>query len=231
MKIGLFTDPHYSSQEITCGVRYNSRSLEKIKRAYARFEAERCELVICLGDLTDTEDSHEKELENLRSIAEVIAASPIRTVCVMGNHDAFAFEEAEFYKILGGCQPEPISADGKTLLFLDACYFKSGVHYRPGDTDWTDTFYPHTDALKQQIDAAEGEVCIFLHQNIDPDVREDHRLYNAPEINGILRESQKVTAVYQGHYHPGMNSKHGDIAYYTFPAMCERENACFILEI
>ena len=33
MKIGIFTDSHFSSAEVTCGNRYNSRSLEKIRRA------------------------------------------------------------------------------------------------------------------------------------------------------------------------------------------------------
>ena len=30
MRIGIFTDPHYSSKEVSCGVRYNSLSLKKI---------------------------------------------------------------------------------------------------------------------------------------------------------------------------------------------------------
>ena len=72
MKLGIFTDSHYSSQEITCGNRYNSRSLEKIKQAYCYFEEEKCDLVICLGDLTDKESTHEKEVENLSKIAQLI---------------------------------------------------------------------------------------------------------------------------------------------------------------
>lgn len=59
MKLGIFTDSHYSSHEITCEKRYNSRSLEKIKEAYALFEKEKCDLAICLGDLTDKEDTLE----------------------------------------------------------------------------------------------------------------------------------------------------------------------------
>ena len=71
MKLGMFTDPHYSSAEVTCGVRYNSRSLEKIKKAYEDFEKENCDLVICLGDLIDHEDSHERVVENLKAVAGV----------------------------------------------------------------------------------------------------------------------------------------------------------------
>ena len=56
MKLGIFADPHYSSALLTCGRRYNSRSLAKIEAALARFAAERCDLVVCLGDLIDRED-------------------------------------------------------------------------------------------------------------------------------------------------------------------------------
>lgn len=231
MKIGIFTDFHYSSREITCGKRYNSRSLEKIKQAYAVFEAEKCELVICLGDLIDKEASHEKEVENLKEVAKIIKGSPIKTVCLMGNHDAFAFTETEFHEIIGDCKPKTVKAEGKTLLFLDACYFKNGNHYLPGDTDWKDTFYPHIEVLKTQIDEATGIVYLFMHKNVDPNVREDHRLYNFHEINRILQESKKVKAVYQGHYHPGMESKHGNMEYFTFPAMCENEDAYYVLNI
>ena len=69
MKLGLFADPHYSSAEVTCGNRYNSRSLQKIKNACARFEREKCDLIICLGDLTDSEPTHEEELATLPQLA------------------------------------------------------------------------------------------------------------------------------------------------------------------
>ena len=231
MKIGIFTDSHYSSQEITCGNRYNSKSFEKIKLAYDVFEIENCELVICLGDLIDRDSSHEKEITNLKKVARIINESSIKTICLMGNHDAFAFTEAEFYEILEDCKPENIKAEDKTLLFLDACYFKNGNHYLPGDTDWKDTFYPHTEDLKKQIEEAIGNVYVFIHQNIDPNIREDHRLHNSMEINKVLHKNGKVKTVYQGHYHPGMKSKHGDIENFSFPAMCENENAHYVLNI
>ncbi len=231
MRLGVFTDSHYSSGTVTCGNRYNSRSLEKIKTAYAFFESQKCDLVVCLGDLIDKEPSHEKEVENFKEVAKVINASSIKTICLMGNHDAFAFTEAEFYDILGDCNPKTVKAEEKTLLFLDACYFKNANHYLPGDTDWTDTFYPHIEDLKKQLGEAFGDVYVFIHQNIDPNIRKDHRLHNFSQINGILQNSGKVKAVYQGHYHPGLTSKHDSIEYVTFSAMCENENAQYILNI
>ena len=230
MKIGIFADPHYSSAEITCGNRYNSQSLRKIRQAYARFAEEKCDLIVCLGDLTDTEETHETEFRNLKQIAEVIGSVDIPTVCVMGNHDAFAFTADEFYAILGDCRPRNIVQDGKQLIFLDTCYFKDGRHYAPGDSDWTDTFLPDPAALKARLSDTALDTYIFLHQNIDPDVREDHRLYNAAEV-AVIIENHNVKAVYQGHYHPGKHSVHNGVKYVTFPAMCEAEDRFYILNI
>ena len=231
MKIGLFTDSHYSSREITCGNRYNSRSLQKIKDAYAYFREEKCDLVISLGDLIDREDSHEKEISNLKQIADVIAISGIETVCVMGNHDGFAFTEDDFYGILGGCRPENRISDGRALIFIDACYFKSGKHYMPGDKDWTDTFFPYEEELKKTLEGINGEVYIFMHQNLDPHIPQNHRLANADALCGIIEQSGKVKAVYQGHYHKGHEAEKNSVRYITLPAMCENDNAVFTVEV
>ena len=101
MKIGLYSDPHYSSQEITGGNRYNSRSLDKMRAAYEDFKAAGCDLIVCLGDLTDTEDTKEREVANMQEMAALFASCPIPTVVVMGNHDAYVFEPEEFYRLLG----------------------------------------------------------------------------------------------------------------------------------
>lgn len=229
MKLGIFTDSHYSSSELTCGCRYNSRSLEKIKEAYRMFENEGCDLVLCLGDLTDTETTYEKECENLRACAAVMDASPIPTLCLMGNHDAFVFTEEAFYEILGQKhRPHTVRTDAAMLIFLDACYYADGSHYGPGGGDWTDTYYPHTDALQNQLADADRSVCIFLHQNVDPNIREDHRLSNADQLRRIFEESGVVRSVICGHYHPGMESDVNGIHYLTLPALCERETAAAV---
>ena len=267
MKVGIFTDSHYSSQEITCGKRYNSQSLRKIREALCAFQAEGCKLVICLGDLIDHEGDHEKETQNLIQVSNLFReftllsrekedsadTVPMKILCMMGNHDAFTFTREEFYGILGeeflprtifiSVADGQISAPSKTLFFLDTCYFSDGRSYSPGDTDWTDTFLPDAEALRQELEtmndeelrrkteAADGEAIIFLHQNIDPEVRADHCLSNAETVRRILEESGRVKTVYQGHFHPGHETEVNGIRYVTFPAMCEAEGAWFVIEV
>ena len=233
MKLGIFADPHYSSALLTCGRRYNSRSLAKIDAALAHFAAERCDLVVCLGDLIDREDSHALEVQNLRAVAAVLDAKDIPICVLRGNHDGFCFTEAEFYAVLGeSYRPADLTWGEKTLLFLDACFTSDGKPYHPeGSHDWTDTFLPDTDGLRARLAAVPGEAIVLMHQNIDPDIREDHRLKNAAEVRKILEESGKVKRVLQGHYHPGTENTHNGILYRAFPAMCERDDAVFVLEI
>lgn len=232
MKIGIYTDSHYSSQAVTVGIRHNSQSLRKIKEAYDFFKKEDCQLIVCLGDLIDTETTEKKEIENLTEIAKVIGKSDILTVCIMGNHDSFALDRNRFYEILGITPADRLYLGGKRLLFLDACYFKNGRRYAPGDSDWTDAFLPNAEKLRGILaEPAAGDTYIFIHQNIDPAVRADHRIFNAHEIFTLINESGKVKAVFQGHYHPGCNSEYNSVKYITLPAMCENENAFWVYEI
>lgn len=232
MKIGIFADAHYSSRTLGCGNRYYSQSLRKIREAMNHFRGENCDLVISMGDLIDVDDTHEMEADNLGKVASLLAEYPVPVYCIMGNHDGFAFTQEDYYRILGEkCRPVDFSAGETHLVFLDACYFASGRHYGPGDTDWTDTFYPFETELKEKLAALQGDVYVFLHQNLDPTVHESHRLANDGKIRQILEESGKVKMVIQGHYHPGNSVICNQIPYRTYPAMCELEGAYGILEV
>ena len=230
MKIGLYSDPHYSSQEITGGNRYNRRSLDKMRAAYEDFIAAGCDRIICLGDLTDTEDTKEQEVANMREIADFFAACPIPTTVVMGNHDAYVFEPSEFYALLGGCAPQDLIIEGKTLLFLSANHNPDGTPYQPHAFHWDKCYLP-TEGLAQRIADAEGEVTVFLHQNLDAACPADHRPANADAVCRLLAESGKVTAVYQGHFHWGADTVTDGIHYVTLPAMCCYEDTHRIVEI
>lgn len=230
MKIGFFADSHYTEKKVDDEFD-RSRSAEKIRNAYSFFKKENCDLAVCMGDLIDDDVTHQKEIENLKVLSKIIKDSEIPTVCLTGNHDCFEFDSDEFYEVLGLRRPETMVFNDKTFVFIDACFTKKGKHYEPGDSDWTDTYFPHIDKLKAEIEKADGDVYVFVHQSLDLNVEEHHILFNAEEINALLADSGKVKAVFQGHYHPGMKSVHSNIDYITFPAMFSHEDAFYVLEI
>lgn len=231
MKLGLYSDPHYSSKGLTCGIRRNNQSLRKICEAYDHFKQENCDLVVCLGDLIDTEDSVQKITDNLQMIAEIIDSSGIPTVCLMGNHDAFSLGARQFYSVLASCAPHDLEKGDRLLLFLDACYYKSGEPYPVGNGDWTDTYYPQKAYLDDKLKAARGDVYLFIHQNIDPAVPADHRLYNADELFDLINQSGVVKYVFQGHFHEGCENEYCGVKYITLPAMCQNEGAYYVYHI
>lgn len=232
MKIGLFSDPHYSSQELTGGNRRNNLSLGKMRAVLTRFAAEGCDRVICLGDLTDTEDAKAKEEANMREIAALFAEFSMPITVVMGNHDAYVFTAEEFYTLLGGGEPTLIHEGGVHLLFVDTNYTAAGVRYTPHGFSWDDVGLPDPDALRGEIDALDGDVYLFMHQNVDPAIpAADHRLANADEVCAVIEQSGKVKAVYQGHYHWGNRSCRNGVEYITLPAMAVYDDTGIIIEV
>jgi predicted phosphodiesterase len=230
MKIGLFTDPHYKG---TNGdVRLHKDSLDKIKSVLSIFKNEGCALAICLGDIIDTEPKHKLEVENLRAVKKEFDDSGIEMVALMGNHDGFCFTPEEFYEVLGEeYRPKTIHCGDKTLIFADANFFANGTRYAPGDTDWTNTYLPDIERIKSEIEASLGDCYLFIHQSVDPNICESHRIANDEELRQMLEDTGKVRAVIQGHYHDGARSEHAGIDYITVSAMCEHELPYFILEI
>lgn len=232
MKLGLFADSHFSTAELTCGNRYNSQGLARIEKACRQFVEAGCDRIVCLGDLIDHEPVHETEVDNLKKVAQVFRNCPVPVTVIMGDHDAFSFTREEFYGILGEeCRPADLYGEAVSLLFADACYFRNGKPYGPGDSDWTDTCIPDTEELRKRIEAATGNVYLFLHQNLDPTVESHHILSNAPDIRRILEQSGKVRAVCQGHYHPGNKTGRNGIQYFTLPSLCTYEDAVEIITI
>lgn len=231
MKLGLFTDPHYSTKELTCKTRRPSLSYGKIGEAMEHFAREGVDMVICLGDLVDDCGSTEENIEAIKRITDLVRSYGIPFYCMMGNHDYQNFTRAEFDSYTRGAYP-PFSLEmGESLLiFLDCNYRKCGRIYGPDDVDWKDTRLPDEQLTKMRklIEASpEKEIYVLSHQNIDSGIRADHVTDNADEIRAILSSHANVRAVIQGHYHRGHDNVIDGIQYHTLPAMCEGEGNYF----
>ena len=232
MKIGLFTDPHYSDKASSCN-RLHSLSFGKIKEAMTSFKEQGVELVVCLGDLTDDCVNVEDNPKALMELSSMINSFGIKFYSLMGNHDCLSFTKEEFDTLTSGAYPPfKIENDTSVLIFLDCNYSDNGEKYTVGDIDWTNTFLPsfQFEKLKKALQT-DKEIYVFLHQNLDKDVEEHHIVHNAKEVRRALEEAS-VKLVIQGHYHLGHDNQINGVNYHTLPAMCEgTENYFEILEI
>ena len=226
MKLGLFTDAHYSSVS-------GPEVLERIKKAFAAFQKEKCDLVVFLGDLLHDDVSHEKEIQNLKAVGEVFQEFGKPVFAVVGNHDTNLFTKDEFYQFLGEkFRPHTVEMNGILFLFVDGCYFQSGEEYRPGRTGGVDTWYPYTDALRRELERFSGEnAYVFTHQVLDLSSGGVQRIQNAAQIRCVLEESGKVCGVFLGHSYTLVESDINGIHYMTLPAMHDGDGAYYILKL
>ncbi len=233
MKIGLFTDPHYSDKQIPSADRHHALSYNKIYDAMTHFKKENVDFVICLGDLTDDCVDIKDNPKALKRLIEMIDSFGIKFYSLMGNHDYQSFTREEFNSLTNGAYPPfKIENEKSVLIFLDCNYKNDGTIYEAGKVDWTNTCLPQDqlDALKIALNSAK-EKYIFMHQNIDSGVEEHHIVHNAKEIRKELEKATNVKMIIQGHYHSGHESIINGINYHTLPAMCEgKENYYEIIE-
>lgn len=224
MKVGLFTDAHASSIS-------GPAVLGRIEKAFEAFKKEKCDLVVFLGDLLHDDVSHEKEIENLKAVSEILRSFEGPVFAIVGNHDTNLFTKDDFYQLLGEqFRPRNLTLDGKLLLFIDGCYLQSGESYRPGKTGGVDTWYPYADSLERDLSQMEGELAyVFTHQVLDLSSGSVQRILNAADIRKILERSGKVRTVFQGHSHKLVESDINGIHYMTLPAMHDSEDAYYIL--
>ena len=236
MKIGIFTDSHYSDKELSCKTRRPKLSYEKIKEAMQVFADNDAEAVVILGDLLDACVDRSDEPMELEKIGNLINSFGIRVYCLRGNHDCDNFSANDFYRI-GNLEPLPfvVKFDNKAMVFLDANFEESQEPYQPREVDWTNSILPNAqiEQLKSVLDFEDlAEAVIFIHQRLDDceDVR--YNVKNSQEIRRILEHSQKVNRVFQGHYHKGDGKVINGIRYITVAAMCEGDrNPYLITEI
>lgn len=233
MKIGLFTDTHYSDKTEPSDNRYHALSYEKVKRAMEYFSQNGVTLVICLGDLTDDCVNIRNNKKALREISALINSYGIQFFSLMGNHDYLSFTRKEFASISGAYPPFTYGTEGSILVFLDCNYEDNGKIYKKRNVDWTNTYLPKKQLkiLKNVIETEKRDIYVFSHQNFDTEIDKNHIVRNAPEVISLLKQGN-VKAVIQGHYHKGHDTEIDGIKFHTLGATCEKSDGYFeIIEV
>ena len=106
---------------------------------------------------------------------------------------------------------------------MDANYRADGRRFDVAGVEWTDSnlSQDQVDFLRYELEKANTDCIVCIHENLDPFVEMRHIIKNAEEVREIIRKSGKVKLVLQGHYHLGAERMIDDIPYITLSAMCE----------
>ncbi len=237
MKLGFFTDAHYCGAEALCETRRPLLSLEKIREAMEAFQKEKVCACFCLGDMTDHAPGETKE-QTAAFFGEALAlirSYKIPFYFVPGNHDYLAMTAQELYGAL--CQeplPCTVTLGDCMFVLLDANYRANGERFDVAGVEWTDSNLPadQLDFLKDVLQNTTKKCVVLIHENLDPTVEVHHIVKNSEDARRIIKESGKVVAVLQGHYHNGNETVIDGIPYITLSAMCEGiQNSYRILDM
>lgn len=221
LRVGMVTDLHHADKP-PAGTRHYRETLGKLAEAAARFERDRPDFVVELGDLIDAADSVETERRYLSTVNREFASVAQDRHYVLGNHCVDTLTKAEF---LGGVGQERsyLSFDrgGFHFVILDSCFRSDGEPYGRKNFHWTDANVPPAEIewLKADLQATDRPVIVFAHQRLD--VRNNHGVRNGPEVRGVLEAAGNVQAVFQGHSHRNDLREIGGIHYCTLVAMVE----------
>jgi predicted phosphodiesterase len=221
LRVGLVTDLHYADKP-SAGTRHYKESLAKLEEAALRFEQEKPDFVVELGDLIDSADSVKAELGHLKAIDRKFSAICKNRHYVLGNHCVDTLRKEEFLGSVGQ-EKSYYSFDrgGVHFIVLDSCFRSDGEPYGRKNFQWTDTSIPPAEIewLEADLKANRLPVIVFAHQRLD--VTNDHGVKNNVVIRGILESNGHVLAVFQGHSHTNDLKEINGIHYCTLVAMVE----------
>jgi len=235
VRIGLVTDLHYGDKP-PAGTRYYRETPAKLAEAAKRFQEEKTDLVVELGDLIDGADSVEVEKAYVKRIVKDFAAIPGQHRYVLGNHCVSSLTKPEFLSLVGQQRSyDSFDLNGYHFVLLDACFRGDGQPYGRKNFDWTDSCIAPAEVewLREDLRKTPHKTVVFVHQRLD--VGPPHGVKNGPQVRKALEESQKVQAVLQGHSHKNAHQEIAGIHYVTLAAMIEgsgqENNAYAVMDI
>lgn len=231
IRFGLVTDIHNADIPANGSKNYR-QSPEKLQEFVDAMNRYKPDFIIELGDFKDISQpvSEEKTLGFLRQIESIFSSSAGPIYHVLGNHDEDCISKEQFYSIASNTGISKnktyysFNCKDVHLIVLDACFDSTGRGYSKGNFGWGDSNIPSKEQkwLEKDLKEAKGSVFVFVHQLLDGD-GEAYNVRNASAIRNILEQSQKVLAVFQGHYHDGKYNNINGIHYYTLKSVVEGE--------
>ena len=233
LRFGLLADSHYAQKDDWKNRRYD-QSLAKTEEAVRVMNEEQVDFLLHLGDFKDEGNSPNREetLGFLDEIETVFQGFEGPTYHAIGNHDLDSISKQQF---LGNIENTGIpsdkgyySFDKKNVHFiiLDANFHPDGRHHNNGDFQWYESHLPDEELnwLEQDLAATTYPSVVFIHHTLHDMNVGDHPYHvdNSERIRQILEQSDKVLAVFEGHYHQEYHTQINQIHYYILPALVEQ---------
>jgi predicted phosphodiesterase len=234
IRFGIVTDIHYADAPDNTELnRYFRQSLDKTSECVELMNEQKVDFLIELGDLKDqgTPPKESETLKYLESVENTLKKFKGPLYHVLGNHDHDSISKLQFLEAVSNhgfknaVNFYSFTRGPFHFIVLDANYNAQSLEYDHGNFDWTEAHIPEKQLrwLKSDLKYHKKPTIVFIHHQLDtpnvPDKR--HCPDNAEVARTLLEDSQRVLAVFQGHYHKGGLNKINDIFYYTLKALVE----------
>ncbi len=225
MKIGIFSDLHYCSQESLGLGREPRRGFERLKKMLLLFAENGVDACVCLGDMIDHAqgDTKAQALEYLAECVSQFKALSLPIYLVPGNHDFLDLSREDFKNAGVSLAPFVLDGEQTRLVALDANYRSDMRHFDISGEKWDDANVPPEQLrlLDDALSSSSMPCVVLIHENLDMCVDFAHQVRNATEVNDIIsRHADRIRAVIQGHFHYGADNTHFGIPYHTVKSIC-----------
>ena len=234
VRFGLVTDVHAHDLDSPFEGKWMSRTIERMAAFTDAMNDWGPDFVVELGDFINgwvvlgVEPGDPARIPDILAWADgLYGAFDGPRHHVIGNHDVYNLDKAQYMEILG-LDHTSYSFDVGPVHFvvLDVQYAEDGTdlaHTYTGVAGFVPE--PVLSWLRDDLAAAaERPTILFVHQTLDAYVEEWGRalVLNQPAIQEILAASETVIAVFQGHDHANRHTEIDGIHYVTFEAFVDQ---------
>ncbi len=235
MKFLAFTDMHYSDVSIE-GERNRPMSLEKVRRVLSE-HLDGCDFVVNFGDTADLFENGKPQTLLWQETADVLKNCGKKYYCLIGNHDTSTDKETWMKIMHMPSRYYSFEFDSYKVLVLDPNQNDPNEPFPKEEIKWAYCYIDDEqfEWIKDEIETAEGNVIVFTHELLilgDRNNDDDHVIRNREKVIDLFEKSDKVKAVFSGHYHYGDRTCHNGIDYITFRSICLNDDyAHFVVTV
>lgn len=235
IKFLAVTDLHYCTKNEPIERRH-CLSAKKLKKIIDE-RSNGCDFIIDLGDTADGLPGYGDQKELMGEIADILKSSNLPYRCVIGNHDTSLPKEqiADILNMPG--RYYSFDTRDYTCLVLDANMNDPSAPLPDKEILWSETYLDPKQLkwIKDTIEGSQKPVLVFCHELFmlrEYENLNDHVILNRDDAVKIFEESDKVKAVFCGHYHFGDYVLKNGIHYVTFGSLCLHEDlTCAVVTI